>query len=142
MHLLLSFSHQGEAETTASLHLAQDHPWSPAPKTVLAGGLLAWLAAAYALDATGALTTENPQPFRPVLLAIQVPLGLFLAAVAGSARVRAVVLDLDLRLLTLLRLQRVVGFAFLPLAAYGVLPSRLAWPAWATSPSGWPRPSW
>lgn len=114
---------------SVSHDLPQEHLWSPSTKTVLTVILLLWLAAAYALGATEVLTTEGPQPFRPVLLTILVPLGLFLAAAAGSARFRGFVLGLDIRLLTMLQHWRVLGFAFLPLTAFGVLPGLFAWPA-------------
>ncbi len=114
---------------TVSHDLPQERPWSSSMKALLVAVLLAWLAAAYALGATEALTTDGPQPFRPVLLTILGPLGLFLAALAGSARFRTFILNLDIRLLTMLQHWRVIGFAFLPLTAFGVLPGLFAWPA-------------
>ncbi|MDH3969286.1 MAG: hypothetical protein OEU56_19900 [Rhodospirillales bacterium] len=113
---------------TVSHVLPQERPWSSSMKALLAALLLLWLAAAYALGVTEVLTTDGLQPFRPVLLTILVPLGLFLAA-AGSARFRAFVLALDIRQLTMLQHWRVIGFAFLPLTAFGVLPGLFAWPA-------------
>ena len=102
---------------------------TPAAKTLLAVGFVVAFAIAAAIGSTGALLAEPGPVFRPVLLAILLPVGGFLLAVAALPRFRAWLLSLDLRMLTLLQSWRVIGFGFLPLYAYGVLPGLFAWPA-------------
>ena len=58
-----------------------------------------------------------------------VPVLAFVAIYLGSTRFRGFVLGRDLRFVTLLQAWRVVGFAFLPLYYFGVLPGLFAWPA-------------
>ncbi|MCH7554866.1 MAG: hypothetical protein IIC08_02535 [Proteobacteria bacterium] len=57
------------------------------------------------------------------------PVALFLGAYAGSGEFRKYILSRDIRLLTMMQSWRVIGFAFLPLYAYEVLPGLFAWPA-------------
>ena len=102
---------------------------TPAAKTGLAVGLAAAFAAAAAIGMSGALTTGPGPVFRPVLLAIFIPVTGLVLAYAALPRFRQWVLGLDLRLLTLFQAWRVIGFGFLPLYAYGVLPGLFAWPA-------------
>jgi hypothetical protein len=85
-------------------------------KTLLAIGLAAAFAVAAAIGTTGALTAEPGPVFRPVLLAIFIPVTALVLAYAALPRFRHWVLGLDLRMLT-------------PLYAYGVLPGLFAWPA-------------
>jgi hypothetical protein len=98
-------------------------------KTLLAIGLAAAFAVAAAIGTTGALTAEPGPVFRPVLLAIFIPVTALVLAYAALPRFRHWVLGLDLRMLTLFQAWRVIGFGFLPLYAYGVLPGLFAWPA-------------
>lgn len=65
----------------------------------------------------------------PVALAILSPVLAFLALYGASAAFRDFVLSLDLRLLTMVHAWRFVGFAFLVLYGYGLLPGLFAWPA-------------
>ena len=102
---------------------------TPKAKTLLAAGLAAAFAIAAAIGVTGALTAGPGAGLRPVLLAILVPVAGLVLATAALPRLRAWVLGLDLRMLTLIQSWRVIGFAFLPLYAYGVLPGLFAWPA-------------
>ena len=102
---------------------------TPRAKAVLAVGLTAAFAAAAAIGTTGALTTGPGPVFRPVLLAILVPVTGLGIAYAALPRFRRWALGLDLRMLTLFQAWRVIGFGFLPLYAYGVLPGLFAWPA-------------
>ena len=104
-------------------------PWTPALTLGLAAALALWLGSVYLLGTAEVFATEGPRALRPVLLSIAVPVGIFLAAFAGSARLRRRVLSWDLATLTMLQHWRVVGFAFLPLLAHGVLPGLFAWPA-------------
>ncbi len=102
---------------------------TPAARTWLAAVLAAAFAIAAAVGATGLLATDPDQALRPVLLGIAVPLAAFAAAYAVLPRLRNWFGSLDLRMLTLFQSWRVIGFAFLPLYAYGVLPGLFAWPA-------------
>jgi len=102
---------------------------APAAKTLLAVGLTAAFAVAAAIGITGALTAAPELAVRPVLLAIFIPVTGLVLAYAALPRFRAWVLALDLRMLTLFQSWRVIGFGFLPLYAYGVLPGLFAWPA-------------
>jgi hypothetical protein len=95
----------------------------------LAALLALWIGALVLLDRSGALATAAPQAFRPVLIAVIVPIALFLSAYAASPRLRRFVLAQDLAAMTMLQHWRVLGFAFLMLYAYDVLPALFAWPA-------------
>ncbi len=102
---------------------------TPAAKALLAVGLTAAFAVAAVIGVTGALTAGPGAGLRPVLLAIFVPVTGLVLATATLPRLRSWVLSLDLRMLTLFQSWRVIGFAFLPLYAYDVLPGLFAWPA-------------
>ncbi len=91
--------------------------------------LAVWFAAALALVATGALKVPPGQPPVPLLLTIAVPVGAFLAAYRLSGGFRTFVLTLSLRLVTVLHAWRTVGFSFIVLYAYGLLPGLFAFPA-------------
>ena len=95
----------------------------------LAGLLLAWFAVAYVIGTEQLLVNEAGSFFAPIALTAFVPVAGFLAAYALSARFQGWVLSLDIRSLTMLMHWRVVGFVFLPLYFFGVLPGLFAWPA-------------
>lgn len=102
---------------------------SRSAKVALAVVLAVWFALAAAAGATGILSTGPDTLARPVLVSVVVPIAVFLALFAGSHRFRSFILTRDIRVATMLQLWRVIGFAFLPLYAYGVLPGLFAWPA-------------
>ncbi len=91
--------------------------------------LAVWFAAAAMAGASGSLAAPPDQLFRPVLLSVIGPIAAFVTFYAGSERFRDFVLSRDIRVLTMLQMWRVVGFAFLMLTAHGVLPGLFAWPA-------------
>jgi hypothetical protein len=92
------------------------------PRIVAVAGLtLAWLTATY-LIGTGQLLANDQQSFFA-------PIAAFLTAYGLFPRFRHFVLSQDIRALTSLQHWRVVGFAFLPLYFFGVLPGLFAWPA-------------
>ena len=91
--------------------------------------LLAWFAAAYVIGAERLLPSEGPALIAPITITAVVPVAVFLAIYAVSSRVRGFVLSQDIRTLTMLQHWRVIGFAFLPLTFFGVLPGLFAWPA-------------
>ena len=120
---------------TASLHTSSTNAGNT--KTYSTGalvpwfvlGLAAWFALTAAIGMSGFVAAGPDQAFRPVLVTVVVPIAVFLALFAGSDRVRDFVLTRDLRVVTMLQAWRIIGFAFLPLYAYGVLPGLFAWPA-------------
>ncbi len=106
-----------------------DAAFSFSAKLALAVVLAVWFALAAAAGATGILSTGPDTLARPVLVSVVVPIAVFLALYVGSHRFRGIILTRDIRVATMLQLWRVIGFAFLPLYAYGVLPGLFAWPA-------------
>ena len=103
--------------------------WRTPHKVALAALLTGQFAIAYAAGTGHWLTNESQSFFAPVALAVAIPVALFFAAYVGSTRFRDFVLAQDLRTLTQLQHWRVIGFVFLPLYAFGVLPGVFAWPA-------------
>ena len=107
----------------------QPHAHSPRPLTPAAAIAIGWFGAALAASALGAFGT--PQGAPPVALALAAgaaPLAALILAL-GSPRFRAWARSLDLRFLTLLQTWRLVGLAFLALAAVDALPAGFAMPA-------------
>ncbi len=110
-----------------TLNRAQN--WN-APRSAAVGGLLLiWLAAAYAIGSGGLLANQQQSVLAPIALSAFGPVALFLLAYRMSARFRGLVLAQDLKTLTSLQHWRVIGFVFLPLYFFGVLPGLFAWPA-------------
>ncbi|NNE83206.1 MAG: hypothetical protein HKN28_04480 [Alphaproteobacteria bacterium] len=109
------------------LHTAA--PWKNSTKITIAA-LIALLAiAAYYVGITGLFATDPSQQFRPIGLAVIIPVALFFTAYALSSRLRTFVLAQDLRTLTMLHHWRVLGFTFLILYAHDIFPAAFAWPA-------------
>lgn len=104
-------------------------PMSTPAKAGVAILLGAWFAVAAYGGWTGLFAAGPDSLFRPILLTVAVPVLAFLALYWGSARFRAFVLSRDPHTVARVQMWRVVGFAFLPLYAYGVLPGLFAWPA-------------
>lgn len=67
--------------------------------------------------------------FAPIALTVAIPVLTFLLAYFLSERFRYFILAQDLEVLTMLQHWRVLGFGFLTLYFYGVLPGLFAWPA-------------
>ncbi len=103
--------------------------WSGPQKVWLTGILLAWFAAAYVIGTEGWAANEQLALFAPIALTAVVPVAAFLAIYALSDRFRGFVLSQDIRRLTMLQHWRVIGFVFLPLYFFGVLPGLFSWPA-------------
>lgn len=104
-------------------------PWTPAAKLTAAVLLAVWAGIAYLLGSSGTFVTPEPQVFLPVAISAVVPVAIFIAAYGLLPGFRRFVLAQDLYTLTVLQLWRVVGFGFLLLYAYHVLPALFAWPA-------------
>ena len=100
-----------------------------AVRAVLAGLLLAWFAATYAIGVEGLLANEGSSFFAPIAITAAIPVAAFLAVYALSSWFRRFILSQDIRTLTMVQHWRVIGFAFLPLYFFGVLPGLFAWPA-------------
>lgn len=103
--------------------------WGKSQKAALAGLVLVQSAAAYFIGAGHWLTNDGHYLVAPIAGTAAFPVLLFLAAYALSTRFRGFVLSQDIRTLTMMQHWRVVGFVFLPLYAFGVLPGLFAWPA-------------
>ena len=103
------------------------------PNLAVAAGfaalLVAWFAAAYVIGTEQLLINEDGALFAPIALSATIPVAVFLAFYALSTRFRGFVLLQDIRTLTMLQHWRVIGFAFLPLTYFGVLPGLFGWPA-------------
>jgi hypothetical protein len=95
----------------------------------LAGFLLVWFGAASAIGTERLLVNETQTFLAPIAVSAVIPIVAFVLLYALSPRLRRVVLALDIRTLTMLHLWRVVGFAFLPLVFFDVLPGFFGWPA-------------
>ncbi len=103
--------------------------WSASTKAGTVALLAVWAGLAYLVGSTGFVTAPETQAFRPVVLSAIVPVAIFVVAYAVSARLRGFVHALDIQTLTALQHWRVVGFAFLLLYAFDVLPALFAWAA-------------
>ncbi len=103
--------------------------WTPSLKAGLAVLLLLWLAAAYVIGVEGLLANQQSAVMAPIALSAIIPVALFLLAYGVSERFRRFVLSQDLRTLTMVQHWRVIGFVFLALYAFDVLPALFAWPA-------------
>jgi hypothetical protein len=89
----------------------------------------AWFGLALVAGAAGVFASPPDAPPIAIGLAAAVPPLVVIGWLAGSARFRSRVCDLDLRLLTMLQTWRVAGLAFLALYAVGELPAGFALPA-------------
>ena len=103
------------------------------PNVAVWGGfaalLVAWFAAATIIGAEHVLVNEGGAVIAPIAITAAVPVAAFLAFYALFPGFRGFVLSHDIRTLTMLHHWRVMGFTFLPLAFFGVLPGLFAWPA-------------
>lgn len=88
-----------------------------------------WFAAALAASLMGVFEVDPARTNLALFAAIGLPVATFAAGYAASPRFRAFVLAQDLGLITLLHSWRVVGFSFLVLYAYDILPGLFAFPA-------------
>ncbi len=103
----------------------------PAPRVgwIIAAALTVWLALVGYLGATNQFIRPLGTPPIPILLGVATPILAFLAAYRLWPAFREFILAADPRLLIAFQSWRFVGFGFLALHAYGVLPGSFAWPA-------------
>ncbi len=96
----------------------------------LTSGLIgAWFVFTVGASASHLYTNDPNVPPLAFGLAVLTPIVLFLAWFISSAKFRQFTLSLSPRVLTLVQSWRIVGFTFLALAAFRVLPGLLALPA-------------
>lgn len=93
------------------------------------GLIAAWFV--FSLTASAFYVFRNGPNDPPLALGLAavVPIGLFALWYGVSTDFRRFILSLNPRALTLVQSWRIVGYAFLILAAYGILPKLFAWPA-------------
>lgn len=103
--------------------------WKTGHKLTLASILAIQFAIAYAIGSGGFLTNTQMTILPPIAITVFIPVALFLFAYAMSERFREFVLAQDIRTLTALQLWRVIGFIFLALYSFSILPGLFAWPA-------------
>lgn len=107
----------------------QTYEWNGRRLALLSGLLIIWFAAAYAIGAGHLLVNTQSSFFFPIAITAIVPVALFLALYGLSTRFRTFVLSQDIQMLTMVQHWRVIGFVFLALYAFGILPGLFAWPA-------------
>src|SRR5437867_3652988 len=91
--------------------------------------LVLWFAASFLASAKGVLQSSPTAPPLTLLTGVLLPVALFFAWFSASSGFREFALNLDLRALTVVQSWRFVGFGFLALYAYGILPASFALPA-------------
>ena len=107
----------------------QKFVWKTKHKLALASILAIQFSIAYAIGTGGLLANIQLTILPPIALTVLIPVVLFLLAYGLSAQFREFVLAQDIRTLTALQLWRVIGFTFLALYSFSVLPGLFAWPA-------------
>lgn len=103
--------------------------WTTGKKVFAGAVLLLWFAGAAYIGESELLSNSQGSVFAPIALSAVVPVVLFLALYTASGRFQRFVLAQDIEQLTMLQHWRVIGFVFLPLYFFGVLPGIFAWPA-------------
>ena len=109
--------------------IEQNIVWKTGHKLALASILAIQFAIAYMIGTGGLLENTQLTILPPIATTVFIPVALFLLAYAMSERFRKFVLAQDIRTLTALQLWRVIGFTFLTLYSFSVLPGLFAWPA-------------
>ena len=99
--------------------------WTNRQKTVVAGVVAIWFAAAAFIGSGHLLVNSGGDLIPPIALTAVVPVAVFLALYLMSAGFRRLVLAQDIETLTMLQHWRVIGFVFLPLYFYGALGFRV-----------------
>jgi hypothetical protein len=96
----------------------------------LTSGLIgAWFLFSLAAAALHLYSTDPNQPPLPLLLAVLIPIALFAVWYFRSSSFREFVLSLSPRAVTLVHTLRLIGFVFLALYTYRILPAIIALPA-------------
>ena len=108
---------------------ARSKVWTTGKQVALLVLLIVWFAAAFVVGDRALLTNANGSLLPPIATTAILPVAAFLGLYASSSRFRGFILAQDIETLTMLQLWRVIGFGFLMLYAYGVLPGLFALPA-------------
>ena len=103
--------------------------WTTGRQVALLVLLIVWFAVAVVVGDRALLTNANGSLVPPIAITAMVPVAVFLGLYASSSRFRRFVLAQDIEILNMLQLWRVIGFGFLMLYVYGVLPGLFALPA-------------
>ena len=103
--------------------------WTTGKLVALFMFLITWFAVAFVIGDQALLTNANGSLLPPIAITAILPVAVFLGLYAASSRFRGFVLAQDIETLTMLQLWRVIGFGFLVLYAYSVLPGLFALPA-------------
>jgi hypothetical protein len=107
----------------------QEPPWTSRAITIVTTLLLVQFAVAYVIGTGHFLTNDQQSMFPPIAITVALPVSAFLIAYLVSGRFRDFILAQDIETLTMLQHWRVLGFGFLTLYFYDVLPGLFAWPA-------------
>jgi len=91
--------------------------------------LLVWFAGVFSLAAQNLFDSSAGQPPLNILLSLIIPLIAFVTTYSTSPRFKHYVLNIDMRHLILLHSWRMLGFGFVFLYFYDVLPALFAFPA-------------
>lgn len=94
-----------------------------------AGLIAAWFLLSLTASAFHVFSTPPDRPPLPLLLAVVIPIAVFLIWYRASRTFKAFVLALNPRILTSIHSWRIAGFVFLVLYTYGILPGVFALPA-------------
>jgi hypothetical protein len=94
-----------------------------------AGLIAAWFSFSLAASAAGWFKAEPNRPPLPLLLAVVIPITVFAVWYRSAASFREFVLGLSPVTLTQVQAWRIVGFVFLVMYAYRLLPGEFALPA-------------
>jgi hypothetical protein len=108
---------------------SQKSPWTSKAITLTTILFSLQFAAAYIVGSGHLLTNDQQSVFAPIAATVALPVFLFLSAYVVSENFRNFILAQDIETLTMLQHWRVLGFGFLPLYFYGILPGLFAWPA-------------
>jgi hypothetical protein len=93
------------------------------------GLIAAWFTFSLVASALHLFHTDPAAPPLPLVLAVLIPIGLFLSSYLSSRSFREFILSLNPRTLTIVHAWRIGGFVFLVLYTYGILPGAFALPA-------------
>ena len=107
----------------------QESPWTSRAIKIVTTLLLVQFAAAYVIGTGHFLTNDQQSMFPPIAVTVVLPVSAFLVVYMVSVRFREFILAQDIEALTMLQHWRVLGFGFLTLYFYDVLPGLFAWPA-------------
>lgn len=108
---------------------SQKSPWTTSAISITTILFSIQFAVAYIVGSGQLLTNDQQSVFAPIAATVALPVILFLSAYVVSENFRNFILAQDIETVTMLQHWRVLGFGFLPLYFYGVLPGLFAWPA-------------